>query len=120
MIKDGTIVSQRDIVLIPFPHTNLKEFQMRPALVLSRKQYNINNNDFICCALTSDPKKFYYGIPISNKDLDFGNLNFESVIIPSKVFTSHKSSIIKRLGRININKSREVIRFLKLRIEIEE
>lgn len=118
-MKDGMIFEQRDIVLIPFPYSNLFTLKKRPVLIISNSRHNLNSKDIICCALTSSKKFFYGGVLINNKDLEFGNLNYESVVKPSKIFTILKSKIIKRLGKLNIEKTREVIRNLNYFIEVE-
>jgi len=119
-MQGGTNVNQRDIVFIPFPFTDLSGHKKRPVLILSGKQYNASNQDMICCALTCRKKNFYRGIRINNSDLDFGFLNYESAVIPCKIFTPKQNIVIRRLGRLNIKKSEEVVKFLNLNIEIEK
>lgn len=119
MMQSGINSNQRDIVLLPFPFTDLSGTKQRPALILSGKNYNSKYKDRICCALTSNPERFGDGIQIDNRDLDSGHLDFDSVIIPCKVFTIHKRIIIKNKGRLKIERSKEVVNFLNLNIEIE-
>jgi mRNA interferase MazF len=59
-------------------------------------------------------------VPITNADLDKGQLNYESQIKPTKVFTLNKNLIIKPLARLNIEKSKEVVRNLNSSINIED
>jgi len=120
MMQDGINVNQRNIVFIPFPFTDLSGNKKRPVLILSGKDYNSKNQDMICCALTCQRKNFYRGIKIYNNDLDFGNLDYESAVIPCKVFTPKQDIIIKQLGKLNIKKSKEIVEFLNLNIRIEE
>ena len=116
---DGTTFNQRDIVLIPFPYSNLSETKKRPVLIISNSTYHHQSNDIICCAITSQENIFEQTINIDNKDLEFGNLHYKSAIKPTKIFTIQKKKIIKRLGRLNKNKTREVIDELKYFTELE-
>ena len=120
MMRDGTNVNQREIVFIPFPFTDLSGNKKRPVLILSGKDYNSKNEDFICCALTSNPENFRRGIKILDKDLDSGSLNYDSAVIPCKLFTPNKSLVLKNLGILGTGKSKEVVKFLNLNIKIEE
>ncbi len=120
MMKDGTIVSQRDIILIPFPYSNLSENKKRPAIVLSNEEYNSKNGDVICCAITSNPRNYERSIVINEKDLDEGNLRYESEVKPNKVFTLSQSLVIKRLAKLNVDKSKEIICQLDFFIKIDE
>ncbi|MCX6742064.1 MAG: type II toxin-antitoxin system PemK/MazF family toxin [Candidatus Pacearchaeota archaeon] len=117
---NGTSIKQRDIILIPFPYSDLNGIKKRPALILSGKDYLSKNNDVICCAMTSSPKNFDRGVMITNIDLDLGHLDFDTAVIPCKLFNSHKHMIIKHIGRLNIKKSKEVVEFLKVNIKIDE
>lgn len=120
MTRNGTNVKQRDIVFLPFPFSDLSSTKKRPVLVISGNAYNAENKNVICCALTSNPQTFRRGVRIRSKDLDSGNLNFESAVIPCKVFCPHKDIILTSLGRLSVRKSIEVVRHLRLRIRIEE
>jgi len=52
----GMIFEQRDIVFVPFPFGDLTGIKKRPVLILSGKDYNSKNNDYICCAITKNKK----------------------------------------------------------------
>ena len=120
MTKPGTNVRQRDIILIPFPFSDLSTSKKRPAIIISNFSYNTHNDDIICCAITSNPRNYTGCVPITSADLDEGQLNYESKIKPTKVFTLNKNLIIKPLARLNTEKSEEVIRNLNYSIKIED
>ena len=119
-MSDGMIVKQREIVLVPFPFSNLSRTKKRPVVVISNSKYNEDNNDFICCAISSSEEQFKKGIMIENKELEQGNLNYKSAIIPGKIFTILQKRVIRILGRLKIEKSKEIVRRLNFDIEIEE
>lgn len=109
MTMPGMIVNQRDIVLVPFPFSDGNIKKKRPAVIISNKKYNQSSQDIICCAITKNPKLYSHCIPISNVDLDSGNLMFDSIIKPDKIFTLEKNKIIKTLGKLNYLKSKIII-----------
>jgi mRNA interferase MazF len=119
-MTDGTLINQREIIFLPFPFTDLKNSKPRPVLILSTNKHNSKNEDVICCALTSNPNKFNLGIEINNKDLENGHLDYNSAIVPCKVFCPNKKLNIKILGKLNKEKSKEIVSFLNLRIKVEE
>ena len=68
---------QADIVLVPFPYTDLSSSKQRPALVLSNTKFNESSDDAICCLITTNPKANEYCTKISNariKDLCYSNI----------------------------------------------
>lgn len=116
----GTDIKQRNIILVPFPYSELNGIKKRPALILSGTEYISKNNNVICCALTSSSKNFERGLLITDNDLEIGHLDFETAVIPCKLFNPHKEKIIKNIGRLGIDKSKKVVELLKLNIKIEE
>ncbi len=48
---------QREIVLVPFPYSDLSAVKRRPVLVISNDDYNISYPDILVC----DYKQFAYG-----------------------------------------------------------
>lgn len=120
MMTNGTNVSQRDIVLIPFPYSDLSQNKKRPVIILSNTLYNQKNEDFICCAITSNHKNYEGSVKFNSNDLESGSIPYESRIKPGKVFTLNQDKVIKKLAKLNIIKSKEVVEELNIFIEIEE
>ena len=118
-MKDGTILKQREIVLIPFPYSNLLTIKKRPVFIISNSKYNSNNNDIICCAITSSEKQMKHGVIIESLDLEQGSLDYKSIVKPTKIFTILQERLIKKLGKLNIEKTKEIIKILNQNIEIE-
>ena len=115
----GTSIEQRSIILIPFPYTDLSGAKKRPALVISSIDFNIKNEDVICCLITSNLEDRQQSIKINNKDVESGYLEFESNIKPHRIFTIHKRLIYKTLGKLNLPKSRLVIEEINKIIQIK-
>lgn len=97
---------QGDIVLIPFPFTDLNEIKIRPALVVSNK--TLKSRDIILCCITSQKSK-KHEVTLTNKDLLYGELPVTSYIRAGKIITLEKSLIQKTVARINTEKMKNVI-----------
>lgn len=119
-MKDGMGINQRDIVLIIYPYSDLSQKKKRPVFVLSNNNYNFHNEDIICCAITSNQRNYANSIEFSSVDLESGGLPFESRIKSNKVFTLNQNLIIKKLARLSIEKSKEVVEKLDIFIKIED
>ena len=65
-------LSQRDIILIPFPFSDLAGIKVRPALVISNDGYNKNSLDAVVVALTSNISPSPYKVLVTHQDLDRG------------------------------------------------
>jgi mRNA interferase MazF len=91
---------QRDIILIPFPYTDLTETKQRPAIIVSNNNYNDTLDDVVVCAVTSKFQRDEFCIELLDKDLDYGNLPEVSFVKAHKLLTIHKSKIIKKYSRV--------------------
>ena len=88
---------QGDIVLIPYPYTDLTAVKKRPVVIVSKDK--INGEAFIVAKITS---------VISGGALSFSLLDSELILpLPkpsevrtAQVFTAHKSLIIKKISRL--------------------
>jgi mRNA interferase MazF len=97
-----TSFSQGDVVLVPFPFTDLSAVKQRPALVLSPDRLNKARTDVIVAAITSKIPDVIGEdeILLSNDDLRTAGLPKESIIKLGKIFTIHQGLIRKKLGRV--------------------
>jgi mRNA interferase MazF len=90
--------NQKDVVLIPFPYSDLTLSRQRPALIISNEKIN-KMQDRICCLITTKPHKD--DLKIEKDCFDEGNLPFQSFIKPHRIFTIQDNIIIKKLCKIN-------------------
>ena len=97
-MKDGTTYKQGDIVLIPFPYSDLTGVKQRPALIISNEMLN-KTQDRICCLITSNETGD--GITIENKHFRDRKLPFKSYVKPHRIFTVNENIIRKKLCNIN-------------------
>ena len=91
-------ISQKEIVLIPYPFSNLAEKKVRPALIISNNFLNNQSKDCLLAPLTSVIKDKPYSILINQKNLDSGKLIKESRIRLDKLFVIEKDKIVFKIG----------------------
>ncbi len=92
---------QRDIVLLPFPFSNLKQSKVRPVIILSNDKHNKKSNDIVVMPVTSNLQQTNYDILITNDNLDKGNLITDSRIKVDKIFSVEKKLIKMKIGKID-------------------
>lgn len=94
-------VLQKELILLPYPFSNLEGNKVRPALVVSNDSFNKKGDDCIMVPLTSVIKNEPYSVLINQQDLCSGKLLKQSRIRVDKIFNVEKSLIITRIGIIN-------------------
>ena len=94
------MVSQRDIVLISFPFSDMKKSKVRPVIVMSNEEYNNKFKDFIAIPMTSNLNLREYTIKITNKELESGNLIVESLAKIDKIVSIEKTLARNKIGRV--------------------
>jgi len=93
-----------DVVVIPFPFSDLSQSKRRPALVIAP----LEGNDVILCQITSKTIKDSYAISIDDADFTSGNLKQSGNIRPNRLFTADSHIILYRIGSIKRDKLSEV------------
>jgi mRNA interferase MazF len=79
-----------DIVVLPFPFSDLTLAKRRPAIVIT----SLKGNDVILCQITSQGVKDEYAIPIDENDFADGSLKQRSHIRPNRIFTADTAIIL--------------------------
>ena len=85
-----------DVVVVPFPFSDLSSAKRRPALVLS----STPGGDVILCQITSKLSTNGFAVRVSIEDAGKCGLERESFIRPNKVFTASRNLILYKLGQI--------------------
>ena len=98
------VPSAGDIVVLPFPFSDLSENKVRPAVVLARA----NKSDWILCQITSNPYGDAQAIVITQTDFKSGMLRVQSYARPSKLFTANEGLIISVEGTLKPGKLTEI------------
>ena len=86
-----------DIVVIPFPFSDLSSVKRRPALVIAP----VTGDDLILCQITSKFHTDTYSVPLHPSDLSSGTLKELSYIRPDKLFTADVSMIQYTMGHVS-------------------
>lgn len=94
-----------DIVVIPFPFSDLSGSKKRPAFVITP----LPGNDILLCQITSKASKDKYSIPITSIDFTTGSLPVDSYIRPNKIFTADQNIIIRKAGSVAQHVNEQVI-----------
>lgn len=95
-----------DVVVVPFPFTDLSKSSRRPALVVADLH---SNDDIILTQITGRRRYDGYSIPLTNDNFLTGGLDIESNIRPNRLFTSDSKIVIKIAGKLSQEKTDEVI-----------
>ena len=100
---------QKDVVLIPFPYSDLTGSKQRPALIISNSKVN-KSEDRICCLITSqEPEE---GLLMSENYFEKGGLPFKSWAKPHRIFTVHQRIIRKKLCTVSSSFHDKVIAYV--------
>ena len=94
-----------DIVVVPFPFSDLTYSKRRPALVIS----SLEGDDIILCQITSQAVKDKYAIQLCDQDFAEGGLKKQSNIRPNRIFTADRHIVLYKVGSLKREKVKEVI-----------
>ena len=97
-----TPCKQGDVVLLPFPFTDLTSVKQRPAVVVSNDAFNASQRDVIVLAITSNVNEPLSPTDyrLSQEDERLAGLPKPSLVKCAKVLTIHQRLIRKTLGRL--------------------
>ncbi len=93
-----------DVVVTPFPFSDLTANKKRPALVVA----DLSGDDIIICLITSQNARDSYAISISNEDYETGSLKKNSNVRPNRLFTIDSKVISYRIGDLKTQKMQEI------------
>ena len=94
-----------DVVVVPFPFSDLTRSKRRPALVVAE----LEGDDLILCQITSQQIRDGYAVSIEEGDFDDGTLRQKSNVRPNCIFTADRHIILYRVGSLNSSRIDEVI-----------
>ena len=94
-----------DIVVIPFPFSDLSGIKRRPALVIT----DLSGNDVILCQVTSVARNDGYAIPIDTADFETGTLPVKSFVRANKIFTADRNLIVYPACRLKPEKIQAIM-----------
>jgi mRNA interferase MazF len=85
-----------DVVIVPFPFSDLTQAKRRPALVLAE----LEGDDRVLCQITSRQVTDSDAIPLADEDFASGGLRRPSNIRPNRLFMADRSLILYSAGRV--------------------
>jgi len=94
-----------DVVVVPFPFSDLRQARRRPALVLAK----LDGDDLVLCQITSQTAKDRYSIGLEAGDFSRGGLSQSSSIRPNRLFTADRAIILYKAGAVLTRKLEEVV-----------
>jgi mRNA interferase MazF len=95
-----------DVVVLPFPFSDLTGSKRRPSLVLTQ----LRGDDVILCQITAQSRGDGYSIPLAQTDFASGSLNQPlSNVRPNRLFTADSNIIAYCAGKLSKAKTDEVI-----------
>ena len=98
-----------DVVLVPFPFTDLTSSKKRPAVVISPDSFNAQQQDLVVVAITSQLTDSDDAVLLTAPDFSAGSLPKTSIVRPTKLFTMHSTLIIKKVAVLNDLKLDEIL-----------
>ena len=87
-------MDQRDLLLVPFPFSDLSQSKLRPAVVLA----DVGQGDWILCQITSKPYGSNQAVELDNTSFAVGSLRVQSYARPDKIFTANHSLMLAKIG----------------------
>ena len=94
-----------DVVVVPFPFSDLTQAKRRPALVVAA----LLGDDLILCQITSQVVRDSYAIALETDDIEDGGLKQASNVRPNRLFTADSDLILYRVGKVSRDKLDSVI-----------
>ncbi|GGM77712.1 mRNA interferase PemK [Dyadobacter beijingensis] len=94
-----------EVVVIPFPFSDLSGSKRRPALVVA----DLPGDDLLLCQITSQSSRDIYAVPLLVTDFLSGSLPVNSFIRPIRLFTADKNIVIRKAGFVRAKTMKEVV-----------
>jgi len=85
-----------DVVVVPFPFSDLSQAKRRPALVIA----DAGGNDLILCQITSRPVRDQWAIAVDDAQFQSGGLRQPSNVRPNRIFTADRQIVLYTAGRL--------------------
>lgn len=89
--------SAGEVVLVPFPFSDLSQSKVRPAVCLA----DASRGDWVLCQITSSPYGDPSAVPLDAPDFASGGLLVASYARPGKLFTAHAGLFVRSVGVLN-------------------
>ena len=93
------ILEKGEIVLVKFPFTDLQNYKLRPALIISNSSFNDFENIMLIWIFWNKwIEKYSY--KLDNDFLENWKMNKQSFLRLQNIFTLHRSLIYKKVAKL--------------------
>jgi mRNA interferase MazF len=92
-----------DVVVIPFPFSDLSKSKKRPALVVASF-----SDEIVLCQITSGKGFDKYSVNVDDEDFSSDKLNLSSVVRCNRIFTADRKIILYKIGSLRTRKFRKI------------
>ena len=94
-----------DVVVLPFPFSDLSQTKRRPALVVAEA----GGNELLLCQITSQAIRDLHAIALGTADFRSGSLSKQSNVRPNRIFTADAGIIAYSAGHLHDATTNEVV-----------
>ena len=98
----------RQVILLPFPFSDLTANKLRPALVLAQA----GKGNWVLCQITSNSFSDPDAVMLANADFSAGGLQRLSYARAGKLFTAHESLFQRAMGELNPDRHAQVVQVI--------
>jgi mRNA interferase MazF len=106
-----------DVLLVPFPFSDLSAAKVRPAVVISSRQYHSTQPDILLAAITSKVSAAPGLLDYPLSDWRSAGLRYPSAFKPV-VFTLEPGRVIHRVGKLTTADLAEIDGRLRLALDL--
>jgi mRNA interferase MazF len=89
--------SAGEVVLVPFPFSDLSQSKLRPAVCLA----DAGRGDWVLCQITSNRYGDPSSVPLGVADFASGGLSIASFARPGKLFTASTGLMVRSVGTLS-------------------
>ena len=89
-------IHKGDVVIIPFPFSDLSDAKKRPAVVIARP----SGNDVLLAQITSKQKNKNYSVELTRDSFAHGQLPITSYVKVHRLFSADTAIILKKTGTL--------------------
>ena len=97
--------SAGEVVLVPFPFSDLSQSKVRPAICLA----DAGRGDWVLCQVTSSPYGDPLAVSLDAADFTSGGLLVASFARPGKLFTANAGLMMRSVGLLSPSALRRVL-----------
>jgi len=104
-----------DIVLIPFPFSELTQVKIRPAVVITETKDKYK--DLVLAAISSQVPSSLSAAEIIIRPDSLNGLRTASIIKVDRIFTLKSEKVVAQIGRLSLKLGEEFTRIFKSLVE---